>query len=87
MNGIPGQVVETSCLPHSPLQTLIFHRGWVSLENFHFSSRLEQTPVPNTSGNGPLKKLLQQLANEVWKEVSHITYWSAVEEGESVAEK
>lgn len=27
-------------------------------------SRLEQTPVPNMSGNGPLKKLLQQLANE-----------------------
>ncbi|KAM5201946.1 N-fatty-acyl-amino acid synthase/hydrolase PM20D1 isoform 2-T2 [Hipposideros larvatus] len=27
-------------------------------------SRLEQNPLPNMSGNGPLKRLLQQLANE-----------------------
>ncbi|XP_074178212.1 N-fatty-acyl-amino acid synthase/hydrolase PM20D1 isoform X4 [Rhinolophus sinicus] len=34
-------------------------------------SRLEQTPVPNMSGNGPLKKLLQQLANEIHGEELH----------------
>lgn len=34
-------------------------------------SRLEQTPLPNMSGNGPLKKLLQQLANEINGEELH----------------
>ena len=55
--------VEVSCLPSSPWTAALGLR-WASLE-LPFSSRLEQTPMPNMFGGGPLRTALEQLADEV----------------------
>lgn len=52
--------VEMSCLPSSPWTAELGES-----RELHFSSRLEQTPMPNMFGSGPLRMALEQLANEV----------------------